>query len=524
MATGDFRPVYHPAGHDHPLRVALQDLRTGRWLAMRNLLESTPDWALWTQRTQVLAAVAAGSDAVHAWLAEEPRSVAATVMHARVAVERAVRAHREKHPRAQELWQEAWEGCRSAAHASPADPVPWVCLLALSQLDEGQRLEEHRLLPPGPMLFPGPWGLLAEADKRDPCNREAYHRMLQFVYARSTGGTLSEAVNFVQWAAVLGARRAPRCTCCRCTCGSSATAASAATSRRWTCTGSPRTRRATPGARCTSGSSRRSRPADLAARPQPSGPRAVGRRSGSHDAARVFRGARARTTPSVPWAYRTRSPQDADRCRGGLPAGPDPLSGRRSRRRAGIRTAEPAVRPLPVSHAASRPPLPHRRSSPCPVSASTPSSTEPTPHTDEEQRLRELGYQPVLARRMGGFGNFAISFSVISILSGCMTLYGFGMVTGGPAVMLWGWAGVGLFVLCVGMALAEVTSAYPTSGALYYMADRLGGRQWGWYTGLAEPARSAGRDRRHRLRRGAVHRRAAQPAVGLRRRRPAPPW
>ncbi|MFF7656255.1 amino acid permease [Streptomyces sp. NPDC007983] len=106
-----------------------------------------------------------------------------------------------------------------------------------------------------------------------------------------------------------------------------------------------------------------------------------------------------------------------------------------------------------------------------------------TPQQDEEQRLRELGYQPVLARRMGSFGNFAISFSVISILSGCMTLYGFGLDTGGPAVMLWGWAGVGLFVLCVGLALAEVTSAYPTSGALYYMADRLGGRAWGWYTG-----------------------------------------
>ncbi|MBA6441226.1 MULTISPECIES: amino acid permease [Streptomyces] len=111
------------------------------------------------------------------------------------------------------------------------------------------------------------------------------------------------------------------------------------------------------------------------------------------------------------------------------------------------------------------------------------SSSSPAPHRDDEQRLRELGYQPVLARRMGGFGNFAISFSVISILSGCMTLYGFGLDTGGPAVMMWGWAGVGLFVLCVGLALAEVTSAYPTSGALYYMADRLGGRTWGWYTG-----------------------------------------
>lgn len=46
--------------------------------------------------------------------------------------------------------------------------------------------------------------------------------------------------------------------------------------------------------------------------------------------------------------------------------------------------------------------------------------------------LRELGYEPVLARRMGPFGNFAISFSVISVLSGCMTLYGFGLATGVP--------------------------------------------------------------------------------------------
>lgn len=102
---------------------------------------------------------------------------------------------------------------------------------------------------------------------------------------------------------------------------------------------------------------------------------------------------------------------------------------------------------------------------------------------DDDAKLRDLGYHPVLIRRMGPFGNFAISFSVISVLSGCMTLYGFGLGTGGPAVMLWGWVVVGLMVMFVGAGLAEVTSAYPTSGALYYMADQLGGRRWGWYTG-----------------------------------------
>ncbi|HEY3477737.1 MAG TPA: amino acid permease [Streptomyces sp.] len=102
---------------------------------------------------------------------------------------------------------------------------------------------------------------------------------------------------------------------------------------------------------------------------------------------------------------------------------------------------------------------------------------------DDDALLADLGYQPELSRKMGSFGNFAISFSVISVLSGCMTLYGFGLTTGGPAVMLWGWVGVGAMVMCVGAALAEITSAYPTSGALYYMAERLGGRRWGWYTG-----------------------------------------
>ncbi|MGW6886736.1 amino acid permease [Streptomyces chartreusis] len=102
---------------------------------------------------------------------------------------------------------------------------------------------------------------------------------------------------------------------------------------------------------------------------------------------------------------------------------------------------------------------------------------------DDDAVLKGLGYQTVLARRMGPFGNFAISFSVISILSGCMTLYGFGLNTGGPAVIMWGWVGVGLMVLLLGMSLAEVTSAYPTSGGLYYMAHRLGGPRWAWVTG-----------------------------------------
>ncbi|MBV7694468.1 hypothetical protein [Streptomyces sp. TRM70350] len=201
MARDGARPAYDPAGPDAALRTALQEVRTGRWMSMRTLLAETSSWWQWTQRTQVLAAAAAGTDVVRAWLAEEPDSVPAVVMHARVAVERALRAARGEHRRTQELWHEAWLAADAAARASPHDPVPWVCLLALARLDRGQRWDEHRVPAPEPMLPPGPWGLLAEAGKRDPYNREAHHRMLQFLFARVASGRLAEAVGFAQWAA-----------------------------------------------------------------------------------------------------------------------------------------------------------------------------------------------------------------------------------------------------------------------------------------------------------------------------------
>ncbi|MDR6977942.1 hypothetical protein J2X68_004666 [Streptomyces sp. 3330] len=198
MARDGARPAYDPAGPDGDLRAALQEVRTGRWLSMRVLLEHTTAWWQWTRRTQVLAAAAAGTDVVRAWLAEEPHSVPATVMQARVAVERALRAHRERRLRAHELWIEAWDLSQCAARTAPEDPVPWVCLLALAQLDRELLWEEHRAAPPEPGLPPGPWGLLDEAGRRDPHNREAHHRMLQFLYTQAGSGRLAGAAGFAQ--------------------------------------------------------------------------------------------------------------------------------------------------------------------------------------------------------------------------------------------------------------------------------------------------------------------------------------
>jgi amino acid permease (GABA permease) len=119
----------------------------------------------------------------------------------------------------------------------------------------------------------------------------------------------------------------------------------------------------------------------------------------------------------------------------------------------------------------------------------------------DQQRLHELGYAQELRRHMSGFSNFAVSFTIISILSGCLTLYGTGMNSGGPAIITWGWPFVGVMTLFVGLAMAEVCSSFPTAGGLYYWSAKLAPRNpaaWSWFTGwfnfLGQVAVTAGID------------------------------
>src|ERR671936_1965277 len=96
--------------------------------------------------------------------------------------------------------------------------------------------------------------------------------------------------------------------------------------------------------------------------------------------------------------------------------------------------------------------------------------------------LHRLGYAQQLFREMGGFSNFAISFSIISILTGAILLYGYGLKFAGPIINSVGWPVVSLFTLCVAASMAELASAYPTAGGLYFWAYRMGGRGWAWLT------------------------------------------
>ena len=112
-------------------------------------------------------------------------------------------------------------------------------------------------------------------------------------------------------------------------------------------------------------------------------------------------------------------------------------------------------------------------------------TTAPGPgiRDSDEQRLAELGYAQELNRSWSGFQNFAISFTIISILAGCFTTYGQAWNNGGPIAISWGWPLISIPILIIGFCMSELVSAYPTAGGIYWWASKLGGPAWGWFTG-----------------------------------------
>ncbi len=102
--------------------------------------------------------------------------------------------------------------------------------------------------------------------------------------------------------------------------------------------------------------------------------------------------------------------------------------------------------------------------------------------THDKQVLHKLGYAQELSRRMSGFSNFAISFSIICILAGGISAFpaAFNVLGSGGAFLIWLVGGVLAMSVAVGMG--QIASSFPTAGGLYHWSSHLGGKFWGWVT------------------------------------------
>ena len=103
-------------------------------------------------------------------------------------------------------------------------------------------------------------------------------------------------------------------------------------------------------------------------------------------------------------------------------------------------------------------------------------------HDEDVKQLHSLGYAQELSRRMSGFSNFAISFSIICILAGGITAFAAGLSAAGGASIGIGWLVGGAFAMIVALSMGQIASAFPTAGGLYHWSSILGGRAWGWAT------------------------------------------
>ncbi len=100
----------------------------------------------------------------------------------------------------------------------------------------------------------------------------------------------------------------------------------------------------------------------------------------------------------------------------------------------------------------------------------------------DKKVLHSMGYAQQLARRMSGFSNFAISFSIICILAGGISSFPAAFNSAGAGGVIWIWLLGGGIAMTVAFGMGQIASSYPTAGGLYHWSSHLGGKAWGWAT------------------------------------------
>ncbi|OBT44593.1 hypothetical protein VE00_05816 [Pseudogymnoascus sp. WSF 3629] len=107
--------------------------------------------------------------------------------------------------------------------------------------------------------------------------------------------------------------------------------------------------------------------------------------------------------------------------------------------------------------------------------------------SDDAQLQAEFGYKPVFKREFGYLSTFSFAVSISGLFATTMTTYSYPLAAGGAAAAVWCWLIAGSGCMCLAFSVAELVSAYPTSGGLYYTVSRLAPQKYvpviSWITG-----------------------------------------
>jgi len=93
--------------------------------------------------------------------------------------------------------------------------------------------------------------------------------------------------------------------------------------------------------------------------------------------------------------------------------------------------------------------------------------------------VNEAGYkQELMANGFSQLMNFSFCFTAVAVTASISVLFNYGLGTGGPAVMIWGWIISCVFTLIIGASLAEISATYPSAGSVYHWAGQMAPLEW----------------------------------------------
>ena len=89
------------------------------------------------------------------------------------------------------------------------------------------------------------------------------------------------------------------------------------------------------------------------------------------------------------------------------------------------------------------------------------------------EQIVEFGYEPVFKREFGRLASFSFAFSISGLYATIATTFIYGLQAGGAPAVVWCWLIAGAGCMCIALSVAELVSAYPTSGGLYFTLQYL---------------------------------------------------
>jgi len=96
----------------------------------------------------------------------------------------------------------------------------------------------------------------------------------------------------------------------------------------------------------------------------------------------------------------------------------------------------------------------------------------------DDKLLAALGYKEQLHRGLGAFANFAIGVTEVNVIASITIILGSSLSQGGPAMIVWGFLVVWIFMQISAISMSEICAAYPSAGSVYHWAAQVVPAEW----------------------------------------------